>query len=117
MDQRIERLNRLVRAAIAGTKRGELVWTAFDDETFHTTFGPGSLRITRAKFQAEDENGQIVPTFSYPFWVLDAEGHIAEELDYSEGTPARELYTVARSSAFGTDQLIDNMLTVLEARK
>lgn len=116
MDNRVERLTRLIRAAIAGTERGELVWTAFDDETFHTTFGPGSLRITRGKTMLGDSSDTLYPAPTYPFWVLDAEGHIADEYEYINDPAARDLFLVARDSAFGTGRLIDSMLTVLEPR-
>jgi hypothetical protein len=122
-----DKLKSLLSAAIQSSTDGRLNWTAFDDETFRAMIGPGTLRVRRGNTTAEwcddyGESAKQYPAITYTVWVMNDRGQVIAESEVIEGQHAEfrtvdELFELARKSAFSSDRIIDEMLSLLQPSK
>lgn len=115
-------LQELLQEAAEETKRGGLVWKAFNDENFRAPIANGMLLIRREHVPIDDAEGNTTVEPVYVIEVSDDQGRVVTEADTSRGMPEspvslfEDLFEAARKSALRPDRVIGEMLQVLRKR-
>lgn len=122
-DAKLEKIIELLKNL---TEAGRLGWTDTPDEaTFRASLESGSVRITKGRTNLFPTSGTafittVSPVDSYLLTILDGNGVPIEEFrpkEQKEVDALDNLYTLARRSALNTDNILDNIIQELDARK
>jgi hypothetical protein len=114
-----DKLLALLHAAQRNTEADKLRWVAFDDETFRTQIGPGMLRIHRGSTKLVDpETYDQFPAPTYEVWVMNGRGQVVTDCEViGRADPKFQLvdtlFRAARESALGSENVIDEMISIL----
>lgn len=111
-----DKLKDLIRAALDKTAAGGLQWAGFGSSSFRAKIGSGHLNVLRSVDKWDDDASPDQATV-YTVQITDARGRVVAEYEakihQDDFKLLDELFRIARRSAFGTDQLIDDMLMTL----
>ncbi|OWK43501.1 hypothetical protein [Fimbriiglobus ruber] len=117
-----DKVTRLISAALKQTESGELGWKAFDEETFSAMIGPGTVQIFRSYTKIDDDDGGLRPSTAYSIQLLDKKSQVIDDWEFNEVEMNNfmlvdSLFRAARKAAYGSNKVLDEMLSALEAGK
>ena len=112
----LDKTTALVERLLRKTEAGKLKWSSgIDGETFSVDLAGGIVSVYRSYFEHDER-----PGVRYQVDICDEDGHpaVSQKSDFTrdfEDGPLVRLYEAARSAARNADELLDELLTSLEA--
>ena len=115
------RLKSLIERLIVVTRDGRLEWKPTSDEdSFRVTFHAGNISIKKTEgFDPEDMESYLNRSLS----VFNEKGRLIEEyipsfdgMTINEIKEFDELFTLARRSAFNTDDVLDALMGEIDSK-
>ena len=108
------KLDRLIELLAASTLKKELAWERTTDEnSFRADFPTGAIRVNKSS-SANLHLGANGAGELYSLTLLDKAGDVSDEYQPENPGTLSELFSLARASAFRTDELVDSFITLLE---